>query len=328
MELWRRLFGVATIAVGTAGWLVWFLWRLMTLPSNVAAVAALVIELSGLIAGILVSVGLVAVGRPCGRLVESRESHRYAFVIADHVGRTRNSDLHADIRTIAGRFGARRLRTAADRAMLGVLSDGPRRFATVVTLGAALLLGMPLMPLPPAWAVSSAALSAASLVGGHMIMTTGHLRLGDRTRWSFAALGEILAPADRDGVAPRRWVGTVAAVVVLSIAIGLRGISDRWTHGLPAMTGDDRLVTLAISAAVVLGALFTLGTITGPLASEPVSTSRRLEERTARRSALGAAVCVGLVGLVAGILPTGVDPASDDGRGVETFTEQERSGRG
>ena len=50
--------------------------------------------------------------------------------------------------------------------------------------------------------------------------------------------------------------------------------------------------------------------------------NRGVEERTARQSVLGATVCVGLIGLLAGILPGSVDPADDDPGGVEHVVQR------
>ena len=103
-----------------------------------------------------------------------------------------------------------------------------------------------------------------------------------------SSLGEVIAPNDPADVAPRRWVGTVGTIVVLNLAIGLRGMSDRWTHGLPAMSDDDRLVAMTWAALLVLGGLYTLRTIPTPQLGNAHVVARRLEERTARQSALGA----------------------------------------
>ena len=66
-------------------------------------------------------------------------------------------------------------------------------------------------------------------------MSDGRIRIGDRVRWTYSTLGEVVAREDLDGVAPRSWVGTVATIVLVNIAVALRGMSDRWTHGLPHM---------------------------------------------------------------------------------------------
>ena len=76
---------------------------------------------------------------------------------------------------------------------------------------------------------------------------------------------------------------------------------------------------------VVIGGLYTLRTIPTPKLGNAHLVARRLEERTARQSALGAAVCLGLVGLLAGILPGSVDPGADDP--ADRTADADRSGR-
>jgi hypothetical protein len=158
---------------------------------------------------------------------------------------------------------------------------------------------------------------------GHVILGGGRIRVGDRVRYSYAAIGELMSPADHDGLAPRRWVGTVAAVVVVNLAMALRGMSDRWTHGLSPMERESRVLTMVLGASVVLGALYTLCTTPAPDIADAHLMSRRLEERTARQSALGGAVIVGMIGLVAGVLPVRVDAADHDPVRVEQISERD-----
>ena len=64
-------------------------------------------------------------------------------------------------------------------------------------------------------------------------------------------------------------------------------------------------------------------TTTAPQLDNAHLVSRRLEERTARQSALGGALCVGLIGLLAGILPGCVDPGDDHAGRIEHITERQ-----
>jgi hypothetical protein len=210
--------------------------------------------------------------------------------------------------------------------MIGVLVDGPRRIAMVAALSAGLLLGVAPSPMPPWWAIVAIGAGSVALAWSHAVSSRRGIRFGDRTRWSFASLGEVISRSDRADLAPRRWVGTVGAIVVLNLCIGLRGMSDRWTHGLPAMDDDERLVAMTWAALLVIGGLYALRTIPTPKLRNAHTVARRLEERTARQSALGAAVCVGLIGLLAGILPGGVDAGSEDPGGVEPVTQLDTVG--
>lgn len=318
----RRRIGVAALVVGVAGWATWLVWRVQTLTLHPVPIVMLLIELSGLAAGVSVTIGLLnSVGPRSAMYVADGDAHRYAVAVADHVGRTTTDDLRRDMKSVVDRLRAHELAGPTDRAVVAVMTDGPRRIVFVVGLSVALLVGVAPFPMPPAWAVVGVVAGLVAVSASHVILTSGRIRFGDRTRWSFAALGEVLAPNEPDGVAPRRWVGTIGTVVALNLAIGLRGISDQWTHGLPAMSHDDRVAAMLLAIVAVAGALYTLRTMPPPVPSREPVAPRRLEERTARRSALGGAVCVGLVGLIAGILPTGVDAAAGDTTRVEAVTE-------
>lgn len=323
----RRRGALALLAVGIAGWLAWLAWRVMTLGAHPVQVVVLLIELSGLTASVLVAQGLIwADGARHVRRREPDGSYRYAHAVADRVGRTRSADLQSDVRAAVDRLMSRRSGSTADRALIGVLIEGPRRFALVTALVVALLLGVAPMPVPPVWALISVAVGTFGIALSHVVGSDGAIRLGDRTRWSSAALGEVFSPADRVDVAPRRWVGTVATIVVLNLAVALRGMSDRWTHGLPAMTDDERMVAMSWAILLVVGGLYALRTIPTPNLDNAHLVSRRMEERTARQSALGAAVCVGVIGLLAGVLPGSVDAADRDPVRVEPVQQFEADG--
>lgn len=325
----RRAAGLVAIVAGGIGWTAWLGWRLLHLGPHLVQLAFFAAELVGALAALAVAVGLWCADAP--RRVfddDGRDSHRFAYAVADVVGRTRSTDLHRDVR-VAARTAAERRRLSgrrvhrADLAIAAVMSDGPRRIVLVAAASLALLLGISPMPAPPAWAIVAALVAMAASSVAHVALGGGRIRFGDRTRWSHAAIGEVLSASDVDGLAPRRWIGTVAAVVGINVAIALRGMSDRWTHGLDPMADGDRRVALVIAILLVVGALYTLRTITAPEIADAHLVARRLEERTARQSALGAAVCVGLVGLVAGILPGRVDPADDDPVRVEQVSERD-----
>lgn len=323
----RRAASWSCLGAGLALTVAWLGWRVTHLGLDPVAVTSLLIELSGLTAGTVVAIGLLRAATPRSVLAEQRRNpHRYALSVANGVGRTRSSDLQRDLRAAIDRLAERRVVGSAERAMVGVLIDGPRRVALVGMLVIALLSGVAPMSMPPAWALACITAGSIAISASHVLAAPGRIGFGDRTRWSFAALGELFAPADHASMAPRRWIGTVGTVVVLSLAIALRGMSDRWTHGLPAMSDDERIVTLVWASLVVIGGLFTLRTIESPNLANAHLVSRRLEERGARRSALGAAVGVGVIGLVAGILPAGVDAGDVDPGRPEAVTERETGG--
>ena len=75
--------------------------------------------------------------------------------------------------------------------------------------------------------------------------------------------------------------------MILNLAVALRGMSDRWTHGLPPMADDDRVMAMVFAMTIALGSFYTLITTPAPKLDNDHLVARRLEERTARQSALG-----------------------------------------
>lgn len=317
----RRRLGVALTTLAVLAEIGWLAWWVTHFPVNPVALAVLAVELVGLFGTVAISIGLVRAARPRQVFLDDpRESHRFAFAVADAVGRTRSTDVHRDVvRVVRSR---RRPRRVADAAMGAVLLEGPRRLLLVVTVSLALLLGISPMPVPPGWALLFLLTAAVSASAAHVVLGDGRIRAGDRTRWSYSSIGEVVCATDLENVAPRRWVGTMAAIVVVNIAIALRGTSDRWTHGLDPMTADERLVTMVLGIGLVVGALFTMRTVQAPVL-DGERWSRRLEERGARQSALGATVLLGLIGLVAGVLPGSVDTADDDPVRIEQVVDDQ-----
>lgn len=322
----RRSVGFGALALSVAGWGVWLAWRVSNISAHPFVVIMLSLELIGVAAGVSIALAL-ATGRRAGssdRAVQDRrDPRRFPCAVADLVGRDRPAELRPALRRCA--IDARRgdLTRLPDIAVAGALVDGPRRLLLVVVVTLGLLVGVAPVAQPPAVTIVALVVAAAAMSASHVLLGGGAIRFGDRIRWSYAALGEVVARRDHAGFAPRRWVGAVAAVVVVNLAIALRGMSDRWTHGLDPMPDGERVTTMFLALSVVVGALYTLATTTAPEPSPAPVLSRRLEERTARRSALLGAVCVGVVGLVAGVLPRSVDAADDDPGRIELISEDD-----
>ena len=303
--------GVGLLVVGAGAQVAWLTWRVAHLPLNPVALVVLAVELTGVAATVAIGAGLACAHRPRAPLVtDPRDSHRFAFAIADAVGRTRSTDVRRALVAAVRAAPGRRPWRSADAAMAAVYLEGPRRLLLIAALCAALLLGAAPMGMPPAWAIAT--MVAGALLGSvsHVVLGHGRIRFGDRIRWSYSSIGETVGATDPDGIAPRRWVGTMASLVVVNLSVALRGTSDRWTHGLAPMPTEQRVTTMLLALLVVAGALFTMRTIQPPVV-DSARWSRRLEERTARQSALGATVVVGLIGLLAGVLPDSVDPPGD-----------------
>lgn len=301
----RDVTGLALSGLGVTGACVWFAWRISHPAWNVVSLSFFVAEVTGVIGAVVVAAGLARADTARDVFAaEPRDTHWFAHATADLVGRTRAADLHRDVRTAVRSSPRWQWNDGADATVGALLLDGPRRLLMLVSVVAGLLLGAAPFGRPPVWAVASLAVGMLGMAGSHVVLGQGRLRFGDRVRWSYGAIGEIVVRDDVANVAPRRWTGAMASAVALSVAVGLRGMSDRWTHGLPSMTRDDRLTLLAIAVALALGALYTIATSPRPTQVDAHLLSRRMDERTARRSVLVAAACIGATGLVAGALPT------------------------
>src|SRR5262249_46327177 len=153
-----------------------------------------------------------------------RDPRRYAYTVADFVGRTRAEDLHQDVRSVARALRHPRGRDRVDVAMACVLVDGPRRLALVGVAVLGLLVGVSPLPVPNAFALGSLAVGISGLTLASVVLTNRRIRVTDRIRWSYASIGEIVVRDDLDGVAPRRWVGMIATIVVVNLAVALRGM--------------------------------------------------------------------------------------------------------
>jgi len=97
----------------------------------------------------------------------------------------------------------------------------------------------------------------------------------------------------------------MATMIVLNLAVALRGVSDRWTHGLGAMPHDERVVAMLTAWWLVIVGFAALRIMEQPSLGFYGAT-RRLEETSTRRLALGTTLAVAIVGFVAGILPSGL----------------------
>ncbi len=303
----HRRLGTAAALFSMTGWLTWLTWRFETISIHVVPVAAVLLECFGVVAGVVFSVVLM---RPAAGLHPvDHPSDRAAAFPAAIATRLWPTVAGASPRTC--QLAARMLRL-----------EGLRRVALVSITSAGLLLGVSPMPLPSPAAAAGLAIGLLGTSYAHVLLSGRAIAIGDRIRWSFAAQGELLAAPSTSDLARRRWTASVAAAVVLSLAIALRGISDRWTHGLEPMAAQSRVVALLLGLALTLGGLYTLAT-TDPPESETDAIDRRHDERTAGQPALACAVLVGVIGLVAGLLTGSVDTADDDPARIEQVSQRE-----
>jgi hypothetical protein len=186
-----------------------------------------------------------------------------------------------------------------------VAVEGIRRMLFVTVLVAVLLSGR--FPFEmPAWSTFAALVLAQVFFSiGHWLLSGGVLRPGVRLRWSMASVGAGLGDGTSRTGLPIRWTATLATMVVLNLAVALRGVSDRWTHGLGAMPHDERVLAMVVSGWLVVVGFAALRILAQPSLGFYGAT-RRLEETSTRRLALGATLAVALVGFIAGVLPGGL----------------------
>jgi hypothetical protein len=183
-------------------------------------------------------------------------------------------------------------------------TDGIRRLVFVGVLVAVLLTGR--FPFEVRWDLLAVLLASQVLLTiGHFLLSDGLLVPGGRLRWSMASVGAGLGDGVSRSGLPIRWTATLATIVALNLAVGLRGLSDRWTHGLGPMAHDERVVAMVTAGWLVAWGFVALRTLPRPDLGYYGAT-RRLEEPSTRRLALGATLTVAAVGLVAGVLPGGL----------------------
>jgi hypothetical protein len=220
---------------------------------------------------------------------------------ADQVATSDASDL---IEPADSGDGRRSFPSLEEAAWSVVATDGLRRMLFVALLVVVLFSGQAPFEVP-SWQVASLLVGALALLSvGHWLLSAGLIRPGSRTIWSMASVGAGFGDGTSRTGLPIRWMATMATMVVLNLSISLRGLSDRWTHGLGVMSHDERVAAMSTAFGLVMAGFLALRTLEQPNLGFYGAT-RRLEEGSARRLALGATVGVALLGFVAGVLPAG-----------------------
>jgi len=185
-----------------------------------------------------------------------------------------------------------------------VAVEGMRRMLCVVVVVVVLFSGRSPFEVPPFEILAVLVASQLALSLGHYLLSDGLIRPGARLRWSMASVGAGFGDGRSRTGLPIRWTSTLATMVVLNVAVSLRGISDRWTHGLGAMAHGERVMAMAAAAWLVGWGFVALRALAEPELGYYGAT-RRLEETSTRRLALGATLTVAAVGLIVGGLPGG-----------------------
>jgi hypothetical protein len=310
----RRWAGRLACVAGLGAWSYWLVWRITAGPISVLGLAVLVLEFAAFAAAAVLTAAywsatfrtragidrrilpdVVAAGLGLDELAEPRAHGR------DDTGEVARARL--GLRAIDPRVRTRR--GVASTAWALVAVEGIRRMFFVVALVVVLLSGHFPMDVPSRAVIVSLLASQVLLGAGHWLLTGGAVRPGARLRWSMASVGAGLGDGTSRSGLPIRWMATIATMVVLNLAVSLRGVSDRWTHGLGAMERDERIAAMAVAWWLVLVGFAALRVLPKPSLGYYGAT-RRLEETSTRRLALGTTVVVALVGFVAGVLPGGL----------------------
>jgi hypothetical protein len=195
--------------------------------------------------------------------------------------------------------------TLAATAWAFVAVEGIRRAVFVGLLVIVLLTGRSPFAMPP-WSIVAALVAGQVLFAlGHWALSGGALRPGTRLRWSMASIGAGLGDGTSRSGLPIRWTATMATMIILNLAVALRGVSDRWTHGLGPMSHDERVAAMVVAWWMVIVGFAALRILVQPSLGFYGAT-HRLEENSTRRLALGTTLAVAVVGFVAGVLPGGL----------------------
>ena len=319
MDTARRWLGRSSTAAGLAAWLVWLGWRISAPPLGVLSVVELGLELAAFAAAAIVSAHLWTwhVGDPgpfdprSGRIDPARLADVVGLEGAARALGPDDSGEAACARHAAAVLDPRRRRaTPAGRrvplAWAVIALEGCRRTCFVVVVVAVLLSGRFPFAVPPAWLLGVLVGAQVALAIGHSALTAGRLRLGERSRWSMRTIGAGIGDGRSRTGLPIRWATTMATIVVVNLAVALRGFSDRWTHGLESLSRDERLLAMAAAWWVVVTGFVALRALPQPTLN--AERASRLDEHASRRLALGGTLAVAVLGCVAGVLP-GAIPA-------------------
>lgn len=263
-----RRFGRVATLVGLAAWAGWLVWRMSSLVEAATAVDA-PRPLDVVSNAMVLAYELVAIA--CAALV-ARGFWR------------------------PGSDGTVAWRVIGD--------DGIRRAVAVAGLLAVLLLGAAPVELPPRTVAALLIVGLIFVSIGTWALSAGQVRPLDRTVRSVGAIGVAAGQGESRGALGGPWFATMATIVALNVAVALRGMSDRWTHGLPPMTDGSRFMAIAFAAVIVGAGLAALRRLHPP-DLQFFGPTRRLEELSARRLALGATLSLAVVGTVASGMPTG-----------------------
>ena len=307
-----RWAGGLSCVAGVGAWSLWFAWRATSSPFGVVSVAVGLLELTAFAVSIVLGLALWSRQQPNpprspGVLLpdvfaellgldELRSPSVHGADDSGEVARARRGLRLLDVR---------RRQPVSITAWALVAVEGIRRMAFVAVLVAVLLTGRGPFEMPPTSALLPLIGAQLLFAVGHWMLSGGAVRPGVRLRWSMASIGAGLGDGSSRSGLPIRWTATMGTMIVLNLAVALRGVSDRWTHGLGPMLHDERVAAMVVAWWLVLVGFAALRTLTQPTLGFYGAT-HRLEENSTRRLALGTTLAVSMVGFVAGVLPGGL----------------------
>ena len=309
--------GLACVA-GVVAWSLWFAWRATSSPLGLTSVAAGLLELAAFAVSIVVGLSLWSRPREVAPRTERstllpdtvasmlglddlRSVAAHGVDDSGEVARARRGLRHLDVRAP----DPAQRRSVASISWAFVAVEGIRRMAFVALLVAVLLTGQAPFEMPTTATLLLLVAAQLLFAVGHWLLSGGVLRPGSRLRWSVASIGAGLGDGTSRSGLPIRWTATMGTMIVLNLAVALRGVSDRWTHGLGPMPHDERVAAMVLAWWLVIVGFAALRTLTQPSLGFYGAT-HRLEENSTRRLALGTTLAVSMVGFVAGVLPGGL----------------------
>jgi hypothetical protein len=319
-----RWTGRLLVVVALVAWLGWFGWRVSSPVHGIVGLVAFVLEVVAFVAAVVISLALwhpsatspTGAQRRAARRGDAALPETMAVVLDLDPRAVRSSVGADDTGEVAwARHGIGSLRPAAllaterpsvrQVAWSMVAVEGMRRMLCVVVVGIALFWGRAPFDVPPVRVLALLVASQLALALGHYLLSDGLIRPGARLRWSMASIGAGFGDGTSRTGLPIRWTATLASMIALNVAVSLRGLSDRWTHGLGSMAHDERVMVMTAAAWLVGWGFVALRALQQPELGYYGAT-RRLEEPSTRRLALGATLTVAAVGMIAGVLPGGV----------------------
>ncbi len=320
-----RWTGRLLVVAAMVAWFSWLGWRVSSPMNGIVGFAVLVLEVVAFAVAAAISLALWHAPATSATSAQRRASRCGDVALPETMAVALGVPGGHDVRSKVGaddtgevawaRHAMTSLRPAsllgADRPSLRQIAwsmvavEGMRRMLCVIMVVVVLFSGKSPFEVPPFEILALLVASQLALTLGHFLLSDGLIRPGARLTWSMASVGAGFGDGTSRTGLPIRWTSTLATMVALNLVVSLRGLSDRWTHGLGAMAHGERVMVMAGAAWLVGWGFIALRSLTQPVLGYYGAT-RRLEETSTRRLALGATLTVAAIGMIAGVMPGGV----------------------